>query len=34
VRQRASARLLVLDPAGLLLLFRFVHRTGALAGQD
>lgn len=34
MRRRASARLLVLDPAGLLLLFRFVHRTGALAGQD
>ncbi len=31
---RPSSRLLVLDPQGRLLLFRFVHRSGALAGQD
>ena len=34
MRHRPSARLLVLDSAGRVLLFRFVHRTGALAGQD
>jgi len=33
VRRRPSSRLLVLDPAGCLLLFRFVHKRGALAGQ-
>jgi 8-oxo-dGTP pyrophosphatase MutT (NUDIX family) len=33
VRRRPSARLLVLDGAGRLLLFRFAHDTGALAGQ-
>ena len=31
---RPSARLLILDPSGRLLLFRFVHKSGALAGQD
>ncbi len=34
LRPRPSARLLVLDPDGRLLLFRFVHRTGPMAGQD
>ena len=34
MRTRLSARLLVLDPSGRILLFRFVHRNGALAGQD
>jgi 8-oxo-dGTP diphosphatase len=34
MRRRPSARLLVLDPFGRVLLFRFVYRTGALAGQD
>jgi 8-oxo-dGTP pyrophosphatase MutT (NUDIX family) len=34
MRSRPSARLLVLDPAGRVLLFRFVHKNGALAGQD
>lgn len=34
MRRRPSARLLVLDPAGRLLLFRFVHKTGALAGRE
>jgi 8-oxo-dGTP pyrophosphatase MutT (NUDIX family) len=34
MRRRLSARLLILNDAGRLLLFRFVHRTGALAGQD
>ena len=34
MRRRPSARLLILDPAGRLLLFRFVHKTGALAGQE
>ncbi|MGZ5899181.1 MAG: NUDIX hydrolase [Reyranella sp.] len=29
-----SARLLILNDAGHLLLFRFVHKTGPLAGQD
>jgi 8-oxo-dGTP pyrophosphatase MutT (NUDIX family) len=33
MRRRASARLLVLDPAGRVLLFRFSHQRGALAGQ-
>jgi 8-oxo-dGTP pyrophosphatase MutT (NUDIX family) len=31
VRRRPSSRLLVLDPTGCLLLFRFVHKHGALA---
>jgi 8-oxo-dGTP pyrophosphatase MutT (NUDIX family) len=34
MRLRPSARLLVLDPSGRILLFRFVHGNGALAGQD
>jgi 8-oxo-dGTP diphosphatase len=34
MRTRPSARLLVLDPSGRILLFRFVHTNGALAGQD
>src|SRR5580658_2706794 len=34
MRTRLSARLLVLDPSGRILLFRFVHRNGALTGQD
>jgi 8-oxo-dGTP diphosphatase len=33
MRQRPSSRLLVLDPAGCLLLFHFVHKRGPLAGQ-
>ena len=32
MRQRPAARLLVTDPLGRVLLFRFAHRTGALAG--
>jgi 8-oxo-dGTP diphosphatase len=32
VRQRPAARLLITDPLGRVLLFRFEHRTGALAG--
>lgn len=34
MRRRASARLLVVDPDGRVLLFRFVYRNGPLAGQD
>jgi 8-oxo-dGTP pyrophosphatase MutT (NUDIX family) len=34
LRRRPSSRLLVLDPTGSLLLFRFVHKKGALAGQE
>lgn len=34
MRRRPSARLLIVDPAGRVLLFRFVHEDGALAGQD
>lgn len=34
MRERPSARLLVISPAQNLLLFRFVHKNGALAGQD
>ena len=34
VRSRPSSRLLVLDPAGRVLLFRFLFRTGPLAGDD
>lgn len=34
MRRRPSARLLILDPDGRLLLFRFVFKDGALAGQD
>jgi 8-oxo-dGTP diphosphatase len=34
MRRRPSARLLILDPGGRVLRFRFVHKTGALAGDD
>jgi len=34
LRERPSARLLIVNPVGRLLLFRFVHRTGVLSGQD
>ena len=34
MRSRPSARILVLDPSGRVLLFRFVHKDGALAGRD
>jgi 8-oxo-dGTP pyrophosphatase MutT (NUDIX family) len=34
MRQRKSARLLVIHNDGRVLLFRFVHKSGALAGQD
>lgn len=34
MRRRLSARLLIIDAAARLLLFRFVHTKGPLAGQD
>jgi 8-oxo-dGTP diphosphatase len=34
MRLRPSARLLILEPSGRVLLFRFVFKAGALAGQD
>ena len=34
MRRRLSARLLILDEAGRVLLFRFVYKRGPLAGQD
>jgi 8-oxo-dGTP pyrophosphatase MutT (NUDIX family) len=34
MRRRLSARLLILDAAGRLLLFRFAYKRGPLAGQD
>ena len=34
LRERPASRLVVLDGAGRLLLFRFVFRTGALAGEE
>lgn len=34
MRRRPSSRLLVLNRARSLLLFRFVHKTGALKGND
>lgn len=34
LRRRPSSRLLVLCPESRLLLFRFVHKTGALKGQN
>lgn len=34
LRIRSSARLIVIDKAHRVLLFRFRHKTGALAGQD
>src|ERR1700756_1197800 len=34
LRRRPSARLLVVDPEGRILLFRIAHAAGALAGQS
>lgn len=34
MRERKAARLLVINPAQHVLLFRFVHKEGALAGKD
>lgn len=34
MRERKSARLLVINPEREVLLFRFVHKEGALAGDD
>lgn len=34
MRERKAARLLVINPAREVLLFRFVHRDGALAGRN
>ena len=34
MRRRLSARFLILDHAGRVLLFRFVYKRGPLAGQD
>ncbi|WP_347905610.1 NUDIX domain-containing protein [Pseudomonas purpurea] len=34
MRERKSARLLVVSPARKVLLFRFLHKDGALAGHD
>lgn len=34
MRRRLSARFLILNDAGQVLLFRFVHKRGPLAGQD
>ncbi|MGO4571539.1 NUDIX hydrolase [Microvirga sp. 2TAF3] len=34
MRRRPSARLIVLAPSDRVLLFRFVHKRGPLAGQD
>jgi 8-oxo-dGTP diphosphatase len=34
VRRRLSARFLILDEAGRVLLFRFVYKRGPLAGHD
>jgi 8-oxo-dGTP pyrophosphatase MutT (NUDIX family) len=34
MRERRSARLLILNGKGHVLLFRYVHKTGPLAGQD
>lgn len=34
MRIRPSARLLVINDAGCVLLFRYTHRTGPLAGDD
>ena len=34
MRSRPSARIFILDSAGRILLFRFVHKNGALAGQE
>ena len=34
MRERKAARLLVISPSNEVLLFRFVHKEGALAGQN
>ena len=34
MRERKAARLLVINPAHEVLLFRFVHKDGALAGKN
>ena len=34
MRRRRSARLLIIEPAGRVLLFRLVFKKGALAGED
>ncbi|EPJ88777.1 NUDIX domain-containing protein [Pseudomonas fluorescens] len=34
MRERKAARLLVINPAQQVLLFRFVHKDGALVGRD
>jgi 8-oxo-dGTP diphosphatase len=34
MRRRRSTRLLIIEPAGRVLLFRFIFKKGALAGQD
>jgi 8-oxo-dGTP pyrophosphatase MutT (NUDIX family) len=34
MRRRPAARLLILDPEGRVLLFRFVFKSGALAGSE
>jgi len=34
MRRRLSARFLILDEAGRVLLFRFVYKRGPLAGHD
>ncbi|CRM83848.1 NUDIX hydrolase [Pseudomonas sp. 8 R 14] len=34
MRERKAARLLVINPAHEVLLFRFIHKGGALAGQN
>ena len=34
MRRRRSARLLIMEPAGRVLLFRFVFKKGPLAGED
>ncbi|MCP1479250.1 ADP-ribose pyrophosphatase YjhB (NUDIX family) [Pseudomonas chlororaphis] len=34
MRERKSARLLVINPSRKVLLFRFLHKEGALAGDD
>ncbi len=34
MRERKAARLLVISPSQAVLLFRFVHKDGALAGQN
>jgi 8-oxo-dGTP pyrophosphatase MutT (NUDIX family) len=34
MRRRRSARLLIIEPTGRVLLFRFVFKKGSLAGED